>query len=40
MSHYGYIFFLFPYISSDFSFMCLCFLVVKVSNGLSCLFSL
>ena len=33
MSHYDYIFF-FLYISSDFSFMYLCFFVDKVSNGL------
>ena len=29
MSHYEYIFFLFPYISSDFYFMHLCFFVVR-----------
>ena len=34
MPHYDCIFFLFPYISSDFCFMYLCFFVVKVSNGL------
>ena len=33
-------FFLFPYISYGFCFMCLCFFVVKVSNGLRCLSSL
>ena len=33
MSHYDYIFFLFPY-NSDFCFMYLCFFVVKVSSGL------
>ena len=33
MSHYDYIFF-FPFISSDFCFMYLCFFAVKVSNGL------
>ena len=35
MSHYDYTF-----LSSDFCFMDLCFFVVKVSNGLSCLSSL
>ena len=40
MFHYDYIFFLFPFISSDFCFMYLCFFVVKVSNGLWCLSSL
>ena len=34
MSHYDYIFFLFPYISSDFSFMYIFFFGVKVPNGL------
>ena len=34
ISHYDYIFFLFPYISFDFCCMYLCFFVVKVSNGL------
>ena len=29
MSHYDYIFFLFPFISSDFCFMYLCFFVVR-----------
>ena len=29
MSHYDYIFFLFPYVSSDFYFMYLCFFVVR-----------
>ena len=33
MSYCDYIFFLFPYISSGFCFMYLCFFV-KVSNGL------
>ena len=33
-------FFLFPCISYDFCFTYLCFFVVKVSNGLWCLFSL
>ena len=40
MSHYNYIFFLFPFISSDICFMCLCFFVNKVCNGLWCLLSL
>ena len=29
MSHYDYVFFLFPYISYDFCFMYLCFFVVR-----------
>ena len=29
LSHYGYIFFIFPYISFDFCFMYLCFFVVR-----------
>ena len=29
MFHYDYIFFLFPYISSDFYCMCLCFFIVR-----------
>ena len=40
MSHYDYIFFLFPFISSNFCLICLCFFVFKVPNCLSCLFSL
>ena len=40
MPHYDCIFFLFPYISSEFSFMYPFFYVVKVPNGLWCLSSL
>ena len=35
--HYDCIFFLFPYVSSDFCFMYFCFFVVKLSKGLWCL---
>ena len=34
MYQYDYVFFLFPYISSDFCFIYLCFFAVKVSSGL------
>ena len=34
ISHYKYIFFLFPHIYSDFCFMYLCFFVINKCNGL------